>query len=379
MGLSARLVLLLAVACGATAANLYYAQPLLDTIAHELHISSGTAGLLVTFTQLGYVCGLLFIVPLGDLLQRRTLVARLLVVDAAALAGAAAAPSFGVLAIALACAGLTSCVAQILVPFASSLAREEERGRVVGRVMSGLLLGILLARVVSGVVAELGGWRLIYGIAAGAMLLLAIVLRRSLPLADPPSDMAYPRLLASVGTLVREEPVLRARMLLGALSMASFTGLWTALSFLLASEYGYSELTIGLFSLAGLAGAGIASVAGRAADRGRGLAALRLATALVLLSWGVIALNTLAALLVGIVALDLGIQATQILNQSAIYRLRPEARSRLTTAYLSAYFCGAVSGSAGASLAWERGGWGAVTGAGAAAAALGLLLSFRRS
>ena len=165
--------------------------------------------------------------------------------------------------------------------------------------------------------------------------MLAFVLRRALPEVKPPSDMAYPRLLASVGELVREEPVLRARMLLGALSMASFTGMWTALSFLLASEYGYGEAKIGLFSLAGLAGAGIASFAGRAADRGRGVSALRVATALVLVSWGLIALNTLAALIVGVIVLDLGIQATQILNQSAIYRLRPEARSRLTTAYLT--------------------------------------------
>jgi predicted MFS family arabinose efflux permease len=156
MALSGRLVVLLAVACGATVANLYYAQPLLDTIARELDVSPGTAGLLVTATQLGYVCGLLFIVPLGDLLQRRPLVSRLLAVDALALAGAAAAPSFGVLAVVLACVGVSSCAAQVLVPFASSLAREEERGRVVGRVMSGLLLGILLARVVSGIAAEVG-------------------------------------------------------------------------------------------------------------------------------------------------------------------------------------------------------------------------------
>ena len=379
MDLSRRLVLLLAVACGATVANLYYAQPLLDTIARELHVSSGTAGLLVTATQLGYVGGLLLIVPLGDLLQRRKLVSRLLLLDAFALAGASVAPSFGLLAIALACVGVSSCATQILIPFASSLAREEERGRVVGRVMTGVLLGILLARMVSGFTAALGGWRLIYGLAAGLMLLFAVVLRRALPEVKPPSDMPYPRLLASVGELVREEPVLRSRMLLGALSMASFTGMWVALSLLLASQYGFGEATIGLFSLAGLAGAGIASFAGRAADRGHGLSALRLATALVLVSWGLLALNTLPVLIVGIVVLDLGIQATQILNQSAIYRLRPEARSRLTTAYLTAYFGGAVSGSAGASLAWERGGWNAVCGAGGAVAAVGFLLSLRRS
>src|SRR3954447_8875024 len=186
--MSGRLVALLAVACGGTVANLYYAQPLLDTIAHELDVSSGTAGLLVTATQAGYVAGLLFLVPLGDLLQRRTLVSRLLALDALALAMAAAAPAFGVLAAALAVVGISSCAAQILVPFASTLAGEKERGRVVGQVMSGLLLGILLARTVSGVVAEIGGWRAIYALAAVAMLVLAVVLRRALPLSEPPSD-----------------------------------------------------------------------------------------------------------------------------------------------------------------------------------------------
>ena len=379
MGLSSRLVVLLAVACGATVANLYYAQPLLDTIAHALNVSSGAAGLLVTATQAGYVAGLILIVPLGDRLQRCRLVSRLLVIDAAALAGATAAPSLGVLAAALAVVGVSSVAAQILVPFASSLAAEEERGRVVGRVMSGLLLGILLARTVAGVVAQLGGWRLIYGLAAGAMLILAYVLRRTLPDAAPPEGgLSYGELLRSVGALIREEPTLRLRMTFGFLSMASFSGLWTSIAFLLSGpEYGYSEAVIGVFSLAGLAGAAMASFAGRVADAGHQLAGTRLAAAGVLAGWGLLALgaHSLAALVAGIVLLDLGVQATQILNQSVIFRLRPEARSRLNTAYMTCYFAGAVSGSAGASYAWERGGWGAVSAAGAIAAALGLALT----
>jgi predicted MFS family arabinose efflux permease len=381
VAVSSRLVVLLAVACGATVANLYYAQPLLDTIARALGTSSGTAGLLVTATQAGYVTGLLFIVPLGDLLQRRKLVSRLLLLDAVALAGAAAAPSLGVLAAALALVGVTSVAAQVLVPFASALAAEDERGRVVGRVMSGLLLGILLARTVSGLVASIGGWRLIYALAAAAMLILAVVLRRALPAVEPPERIAYPRLLGSVVELVREEPLLRHRMALGFLGMASFSGLWTSISFLLAGPpYGYGEAVIGLFSLAGLAGAGVASLAGRLADRGHAVAGTRSAAVAVLAGWGLLALgdSSLAALIAGIVVLDLGIQANQILNQSVIFRLRPEARSRLNTAYMTCYFAGAVSGSAGASLAWERGGWGAVSAAGGAVSALGVLLSARR-
>src|SRR4051794_26627124 len=383
VGLSSRLVLLLAVACGATVANLYYAQPLLDTIAHGLHVSPGMAGLLVTATQAGYVTGLVLIVPLGDLLQRRKLVSRLLVLDALALAVAAASPSFGVLAAALTVVGVSSVAAQILVPFASSLAAENERGRVVGRVMSGLLLGILLARTVAGVVAVLGGWRLIYGLATGAMLVLAVVLRRALPVVEPPEGgLAYGTLLRSVGTLIREEPTLRRRMAFGFASMFSFSGFWTSIAFLLSGpEYGYGEAVIGLFSLAGLAGAWVAAIAGRVADAGHQLAGTRLAAATTLSSWGLLALgeSSLAALLAGIVLLDLGVQATQILNQSVIYRLRPEARSRLNTAYMTCYFAGAVSGSAGASLAWERGGWGTVSAVGATVAALGFLTTWVRS
>src|SRR4051812_44117021 len=264
VGLSTRLVLLLAVACGATVANLYYAQPLLDTIARSLNVSSGTAGLLVTATQAGYVAGLVLIVPLGDLLQRRRLVSRLLVLDALALAAATAAPSLGVLAAALAVVGVSSVAAQILVPFASSLAGESERGRVVGRVMSGLLLGILLARTVAGVVAQLGGWRLIYGLAAGAMLVLALVLRRTLPVVAPPEGgLGYGALLRSVGTLIREEPTLRRRMAFGFASMVSFSGFWTSIAFLLSGpEYGYGEAVIGVFSLAGGAGGGGGGAAG---------------------------------------------------------------------------------------------------------------------
>jgi predicted MFS family arabinose efflux permease len=379
--LSPRLVVLLAVACGATVANLYYAQPLLDTIARALDVSPGAAGLLVTATQAGYVAGLLFIVPLGDLLQRRRLVAVLLALDALALAIAAVAPAFGVLAAALAVVGVTSVAAQVLVPFASALAAEAERGRVVGRVMSGLLLGILLARTVAGLVSELGGWRLIYGLAAGAMLVLAVVLGRALPTVAAPETIPYPRLLASVATLIRSEAALRHRMAIGFFSMLSFSGLWTTIAFLLSGPpYGYGEATIGLISLFGLTGAAMASYAGRVADRGHVVAGTRLAAAAVLGGWGLIALgrSSLAALIVGIVILDLGVQAAQILNQSVIFRLRPEARSRLNTAYMTCYFAGAVTGSAGLSFAWERGGWGAVSATGAAASTLGLLLTIRR-
>jgi predicted MFS family arabinose efflux permease len=248
--------------------------------------------------------------------------------------------------------------------------------------MSGLLLGILLARVVAGVVADLGGWRLIYGLAAVAMLVLAGVLRRALPAVEPPErGLRYGELLRSVGALIRELPALRLRMAFGFFSMTSFSGLWTSIAFLLSGPpYGYSEAVIGLFSLAGLAGALMASVAGRVADAGHQLAGTRVAALGVLAAWGLLALgeDALVPLLAGIVVFDLGAQATQIFNQSVIYRLRPDARSRLNTAYMTCFFVGAVSGSAGASFAWDHGGWRAVCAAGGVVASLGFALTWVR-
>jgi predicted MFS family arabinose efflux permease len=364
------------VACGASVANLYYAQPLLDVIARDLGVSSGAAGLLVTASQVGYAAGLVFLVPLGDLLDRRRMVARMLVVTAVGLGAAAAAPSFAVLAAAIAVVGVTSVVAQVLVPLAGTLAAEHERGKVVGDVMSGLLLGILLARTAAGLIAELGGWRLVYVIGAVLMLVLATVLARALPPTPPVTDLPYRDLLRSVGALVRDEPVLRRRMVYGALGMASFSVLWTAIAFLLSdAPFHYGEGTIGLFGLAGLVGAGAAQGAGRLADRGHGHAATGAFLAAIAVAWALLALggSSLALLIAGIVVLDLGIQGQHILNQSTIYALAPDARSRVTTAYMTGNFVFGALGSAGASVAWSAGGWGAVSALGVGLAVLGLL------
>jgi predicted MFS family arabinose efflux permease len=371
-----RLVLLLAVACGAAVANLYYAQPLLHAISAGLRVSAGTTALLVTASQIGYAAGLVLIVPLGDLVNRRRLVSGLLVLTTAGLAGAAFAPSLAGLAIALAVVGTTSVVAQILVPLASSLAGEDERGRVVGMVMSGLLIGILLARTFSGLVAQFGGWRLVYGLAAAGSLALALALHRALPDVRPVAGPSYGRLLRSVGTLISEEPLLRRRMVYGALGMAGFTVVWTALALLLSRPpFSYGEAVIGLFGLAGLAGAMAAQVAGRAADTGGGRRATGAFLGAILLGWGFLALGRASALglIAGLVVLDLGVQGQHILNQTLIYELRPEARSRLTTAYMSGnFFAGALASAATVS-AWELGGWLAVCGFGATLALIGVV------
>jgi len=381
--LSRRLVLMMAFACGATVANLYYAQPLLDTIGGSLGVGEAVAGLIVTSAVVGYACGLILVVPLGDLLERRALITRLLLVCAVALGLAAAAPSIAVLFLAVGVIGLTSVVAQVLVPFAGDLAQEEERGQVVGTVMSGLLLGILLARTVSGVVADLAGWRTVFAGAAVLMLLLTLALHRALPVLAPKVDTPYGSLLRSIGTLIRTEPVLRLRMAYGAFGMATFTVLWTALTFLLSRPpYDYSDAVIGLFGIAGLVGAGTALGGGRLYDRGWGNRVTGAAWLLVAAGWLLCDLGatSVVALIAGLVAIDAGVQLQHITNQSTIYELAPEARSRLTTAYMTSNFLVAAVGSTAASVTWAAGGWDAVSllGGGFAIAALLLWVAEQR-
>jgi predicted MFS family arabinose efflux permease len=243
-------------------------------------------------------------------------------------------------------------------------------------VMSGLLIGILVARTISGLVAQLLGWRAVFVLAAAAMLLLAAILRWALPKVPATERLPYPALLRSVLELVKGEPLLRQRMFLGATAFGCFSVLWTSLAFLLSGPpYHYGNAVIGLFGLAGLAGATAAPVAGRLADRGHGRLAMTASILVLLASWGLLALGkgSVFALIAGIAALDLGVQAMHISNQSAVYSLHGQARSRLTTAYMVAYFMGGVVLSAITSTLYSSGGWGAVCALGAITAALGLV------
>lgn len=361
------LVVLLAVATGLAVASLYYAQPLLPDIARDLGLPSASAAFIVTVTQLGYAAGLVLLLPLGDLLERRRLIVVLGVGAALALTFTGSAPSGGVLLAASILVGLLSVQAQVLVPFAAALASEDERGRVVGGVMSGLLLGILLARTVAGWIAELGSWRLVYLAAAGAMVVQSLVLSRALPRSEPRTGLSYGGLLRSIPAIVRAEPRLRERALFGALSMAGFSVLWTSIAFLLAgAPHDYGPGAIGLFGLVGAAGALTANLAGRLADRGRVDATTAAASALLALSWIPLALGerSLAWLIVGILVIDMAAQALHISNQSVIYGLAPEARSRINSAYMTSYFIGGAIGSAASAAAWDAGGWGAVSAVG---------------
>jgi predicted MFS family arabinose efflux permease len=356
--------LLFAVGGGAAVGNLYWAQPLLDEIAADLHASSSLAGLLVTVTQIGYALGILLVVPLGDVLDRRRLVPGVLVASAVALLLASVAPSFGVLLGALGLVGLTTVAGQLLTPLAGDLADPTTRGRVVGTVASGMLTGILVSRTVSGLVAQVAGWRAIYVVAAVAALVLAVLLRRAIPHLERRDRVPYPRLIGSVFRAVAEHRAVQVTLLLGASAFAVFTMFWTALTFLLsAAPFGYPPAAIGLVGLVGLAGAVAAQRVGRLHDRGLSVPVTGAALALGLVSLVVAGLGarSIVVVLVAVVLLDIGVQAANVLNQTRLFAIDPAARSRLNTAFVTGNFIGGAVGSALASVLWGLGGWTAVT------------------
>ncbi len=369
-------IFLMAVACGLCVANLYYLQPLLAEVAKSLGVGAGEAGLLVTLTQLGYALGLVALVPLGDLFDRRRLVLGLIGIIAVLEALTALSGNWALLGLSLVGLGCVSVAAQVLLPLAATLAAPEQRGRVVGQVMSGLLLGILLARTVSGLVAQLWGWSVIYWAASGGTVLLLLTLIRWLPadLGKPP--LRYRDLVSSLPALLRI-PLLAYRAAYGALAFAAFSLLWTSLAFLMSGPpYFAKPATIGLFGLVGAAGAGVAALSGRFADLGLARRSTLVFAFLILASFGALALgkDSLLWLIAGTVLLDMGVQGLQITNQSEIYRLAPELRSRITTVYMVCYFLGGTLGSALSADLEARLGWLAVCTAGAACGLLALLL-----
>ncbi|GHO52233.1 permease [Ktedonobacter robiniae] len=358
--LSPHLVLLLAVVCGLAAANLYYVQPVLADIGHEFAVSVNQVGVLATLSQLGYAVGLLLIIPLGDRYNRRTLIVTMLVAVTVALIAMALAPTLMFLSIASFAVGVTTVVPQLVVPLAASLARPQERGRVVGTVMSGLLIGILLARTVSGVLAAHLGWRTVYWVAAGLMVLLALILRFLLPLDRPQSDMSYTQLLRSLWSLVKSEPVLRETSVFGALGFAAFSAFWATLSFRLQTPpFHYGSEVAGLFGLVGVVGALAASFIGRLADKVNPRKTIGIGLLILLASFGIFWLTGqyLWGLIIGVILLDLGAQANQISNQARVYSLNPAARSRLNTIYMVSYFIGGSLGSFLGTYGWDFAGW----------------------
>ena len=353
------LTLVLAVACGLTVANLYYSQPLLDLIARSFGVSQGTAALVVTFTQIGYAVGIFFLLPLGDLVENRRLATRLLAGTAIALLVAAVSPAYPVFLIVSVLVGVTSVVAQILVPLAAHLAPPEQRGVFVGKVMSGLLLGILLARTASSFVAGLWGWRAIYFISAGLMVVLGLVLRRMLPERAPDHTAGYLDLLRSVGALVRDEPVLRRRALTQSMMFGAFSAFWTAVAFELVGEHGFDQAQIAIFALVGAGGAAAAPVAGRIADRGYGGVASGVALALASLTMVLAAVGHRSVVVLALagVLLDFAVQSHQVMSQQEIYALRADARARINTVLMTTVFTGGAISSAATGALHHRFGW----------------------
>ena len=384
-GLSGGLVRLMAVTCAVTVANLYYAQPLLHSIGDSLHVGQGSAALLVTLGQLGYAVGLLFIVPAGDIMRRRPLLTWLLAFCAIALVGAAFAPSLPVLDAAVALCCVTSVVVQMLVPYAATLASDNERSRVIGTLMGGLLIGILLSRTFAGVVADFAGWRAVYGTAAVFMALTAVTLRRALPDHAAQLSISYGAQLRGVLEIARTEPALRWRSLIAACGFGSFACFWTTVTFLLSGpQYGFSQLDIGLFALVGAAGAITSLAGGRALDKrpklrwpATGVALALLAAAYLPIGLGGVGAKpgsaSLVLLIIGVLLMDASVQGSHVINQSVIYDLLPQARSRLTTVYVTTMFAGGAVGSAVGALAYERWGWTGATLVAAAFPVLGLL------
>jgi len=374
---------LLAFTAGATAANLYYAQPLLPTIATDLHVSQTSAALLVTLTQLSYGVGLLLLVPAADITRRRTLFTTLLSIDTAAIAASAAAPDLKTLGALALVMGLSSVVIQMLIPFAATLAAETERTWAIGTVLSGLLTGILLSRTFAGIVAQFAGWRGVYAVAAVLMAATTLTLYRQLPDSPPEIEQSYRSQLRETRNVARTQPVLRWRSLIGACGFGSFAAFWTTVSFLLASpQYGFNQLEIGLFALAGAAGAVVSALGGAPIDAhprlrwpatGAVQGTLLASFALIGLGGAHLGWLSLAFLTIGALFMDAAVQLSNLLGQSVIYELLPQARSRLTAVYMTTMFIGGSLGSWAAAHAYERWGWAGACGAAAAFPAVGLL------
>jgi predicted MFS family arabinose efflux permease len=377
MAIERRTVGVMAAASGVCVANIYYCQPLLSEIAHSLGVSDRAIGYLPMWTQAGTALGMFTFVPLGDMFPRRKLIVIMSVFSGLTVAMMAVAPSLALINAAGFATGLTGIVMHLIIPFAAKLAPPERRGHVVGTVLSGLLLGILLARMVSGFVGDLLGWRAMYWIAAGAMFAIAAVLRYSLPYDHPEPGLRYGDLARSILHLALTQPLLREAAILGGLLFGAFSSFWVTLVFFLGTPpYHYGPRVAGTFGLVGAVGVLFAPWAGRLSDRKGPAFTVTLAILVSIGSYVVfdVAGYSVWGLVAGVILLDLGVQAGHVANQTRIYALVPEARSRLNTVYMVTYFLGGALGSALAAWGWAHWQWNGVCAAGAAQllAALGV-------
>lgn len=375
------LLSLLAVGAGVAVADNYYLQPLLGLIARDLGIGVGAVGVASALALLGYALGLLLVVPLGDLVDRRPLVTGVLALTTTALLGMALAPSFAVLAVTAFAVGLTSVVAQVLVPYAVSLADEVHRGRVAGTMMSGVLGGILAARVIAALAGGALGWRAVYAGAAGATAVLLVVLLRRLPAEtarhrrNGRPDVPYREVLAGVARLAREQPVLRVRAGYGLCGFAVFSAIWTTLAFHLGDAFGLPVAALAGVAALSLVGILAAPRIGALADRGHSTAVTGTSYAVLLVGTGLLALGSasLPLLLLGVVVCDVALNAGHVANLGVVYRLLPEARSGATTVYMTSVFLGGAAGSVLAAVTYAAAGWAGTAAVAGAFAGIALL------
>ena len=371
------MALLFATACGISVANIYFAQPILDQLSNDFGIDDSFIGLVITITQIFYGIGLLLLVPLGDLLNQRRLIVGQMLLSTIALIIVGTAFSSAILFVGMALVGLLAVVTQTLVAFAANIASPTERGRIVGIVTSGIVIGILLARTFAGILTDLAGWRSVFIVSATIMLLLASLFFKVLPNVEREvKSITYSQLIRSTFTLLRQERTLRVRSVLAMLIFADFSILWTSLVLPLSTPpIVLSHSAIGAFGLVGVAGALAAASAGKLADRGYGQRTTGIALTLLLISWLFISYlqQSLFALVVGIVLLDLAVQAIHVTNQTMILPLRREAQSRLTAGYMIFYSIGSAAGSIASTQIYAHFGWEGVSSLGASVSAFALL------
>jgi len=355
------MTLVMAIACGVAAANVYYNQPMLGIMEAAFPGQVAVIGLVPTATQLGFAAGLLLLVPLGDRFERRRLILIQFAALTLSLAAAAAATNAWSLVVASALVGVTSSVAQQIVPFAAELSEPGRRGATIGTVMSGLLCGILFGRALAGAVGDHYGWRATFWLGLLLAVAVGLLLAAVLPRSHPKAQEGYGALLKSLAILWREEPELRRATMIQGCLFGSFSVLWTILALQLDARYHLGAAIAGLFGIVGAVGVLFAPVAGKIADRRGPRAVIGLGSVIMLASWAVFEVwGTIAGLIVGVILLDFGEQGALVSNQHVIYALRPEARNRLNTIFMGGMFVGGAAGSAGASLAWEFDGWPAV-------------------
>jgi predicted MFS family arabinose efflux permease len=363
----------MAIACGVAIANIYYCQPLLGILSTDFH-GSPLVGLVPTATQLGYAMGLFLLVPLGDLRDRRRVIVTQFAGLGLALLLAAVAPTAAVLAVASLLVGAGATVAQQIVPLAAAMAGPERRGATIGTVMSGLLCGILLSRTVAGFVGTAAGWRMMFWLAVPLAAAGAVSMRLALPAAASRNPIPYGHALLSLAHLWRAEPTLRRSALTQAGLFGAFIAFWTTLALYLQTLNMGAEVA-GLFGVIGAVGVVAAPLAGRLADRRGPQVVITLGAALTLAAFAVFAaVPGLAGLIVGVTLLDFGVQSAMVSHQHIVYGLRPEARNRLNTLFMTVMFLGGSAGSAGSTAAWAWGGWMAVCALGAAMAGTALAL-----